>query len=365
MGRHALLLGTLFAGTFSPLAGATQSPVTDWILDPAPVTSVGVLDGAEAEMFGRVFDATLFPDGVIAVLDAGADEVRVFSESGEVLSVFGREGDGPGEFRGPFGVESFGDTIFLWDFSKAVFMRWTRDGELLSQVSAEHPRTIHEGALLSDGSLVIPLYETSETPAEGRYRAQANLIRYQGSLFQDLGSFPYEEMRVGDRSGEVIPFRSRSLMAAGGDPLRIAVVDDTNVPHVRVYDQNGRLLDTLEVVDLRQRVDAEIWEEALAPSRGRFGRENPAFEQKLRDWGRPEFTPAMSDIAVDDQGRVWVIDATGSGLMAYIHEGENVVGRLALPSIDRIFEIKGDRIVVLRRGEYRVESVEMYRYSER
>ena len=365
MKKQTLLATCMLVSFAGPLVGATQGQVSEWILDPEPVTAVGVLDGPEAEMFAQVYDATLFSDGAIAVLDTRAVQVRVFSAAGEVISVFGRRGDGPGEFRGPFGVEASGDTILLWDFAKAVMMRWSRDGELLNQVRAEHPRTIHEGALLSDGSLIIPFYGPYEAPAQGKYRSPANLIRYQGSDSQDLGSFPYQEMLAGSRSGEVVPFVARSVAAAGGDPIRIAVVDDTNIPSVRIYDQSGTLVETLQTVDLRRRVDDEVWEAALAPSRARFGRRNPAFEQKLLDWGRPELTPAMSDIAVDDRGRVWLVHESADGMTAYVHDGGAVVGRLVLPSLQRIFEIKGNQLVGLRRGEYGVESVAVYRFAER
>jgi hypothetical protein len=41
--------------------------------------------------------------------------IRVFSSSGTFLRMFGRKGDGPGEFRSPNGLGRFGDTVWVRD----------------------------------------------------------------------------------------------------------------------------------------------------------------------------------------------------------------------------------------------------------
>jgi len=62
--------------------------------------SVGGIDDEE-NIFGVVTRALLDDEGNIYLLDGQLSQVNVFSPDGEFIKTLGREGDGPGEFRGP------------------------------------------------------------------------------------------------------------------------------------------------------------------------------------------------------------------------------------------------------------------------
>jgi sugar lactone lactonase YvrE len=53
---------------------------------------------------GRPENAAVLPDGRIAVADTHYHRVVLFRSDGAVAGMFGREGDGPGEFRYPVGI---------------------------------------------------------------------------------------------------------------------------------------------------------------------------------------------------------------------------------------------------------------------
>ena len=59
---------------------------------------LGVADGTGADVFGSIRSITVGDDGEVFVLDAMAQEVRVFDGNGAHLRSFGRRGEGPGEF---------------------------------------------------------------------------------------------------------------------------------------------------------------------------------------------------------------------------------------------------------------------------
>ena len=59
---------------------------------------IGSLNGA-CDAFGQVFSLAVDHAGRIYVADLQADEIRVFDARGECVRTFGREGEGPGEFR--------------------------------------------------------------------------------------------------------------------------------------------------------------------------------------------------------------------------------------------------------------------------
>src|SRR5688500_7027246 len=50
--------------------------------------------------------------GAIAIGDEAAPNLRILSETGALVTVLGRKGDGPGELRDISGVEIWGDTVF-------------------------------------------------------------------------------------------------------------------------------------------------------------------------------------------------------------------------------------------------------------
>jgi hypothetical protein len=66
-----------------------------------PELSIGVLDGAEEEMFGDVRAIAVAPTGEIYVLDRHIPTVRRFGPDGAYLGSIGRDGGGPGEFERP------------------------------------------------------------------------------------------------------------------------------------------------------------------------------------------------------------------------------------------------------------------------
>ena len=77
----------------------------EWQL--TPVVSIGPKSLSETgapEEFGRVNSAALGPDEAVFVADGFNDEVRVFGLGGVHRRTFGRNGDGPGEFRSLYSV---------------------------------------------------------------------------------------------------------------------------------------------------------------------------------------------------------------------------------------------------------------------
>lgn len=93
-------------------------------------------------------------DGRVYVLDAQAHRVHVLDAgTGEPLFAFGAEGDGPGEFRRPFGIEAVGDVIAVGDGAGPGVELFSPDGEYRRSLRLEFLPFLLEG--LPDGRLWV------------------------------------------------------------------------------------------------------------------------------------------------------------------------------------------------------------------
>ena len=121
-GGNLLIVTALLAGP----AGATQVPaqpaLPEWRLGATPVLSIGG-EGSPATEFLRIAGVHRTTTGLVAVVNAGSSEIRVFDASGRALGAFGREGAGPGEFQRMISAGRVGDTLNLYDRSQQRLTR--------------------------------------------------------------------------------------------------------------------------------------------------------------------------------------------------------------------------------------------------
>lgn len=82
------------------------------------VAEIGVVEGPEPFVFGRIVGVAADPVGHVYVLDEQTSDLRVYSPSGDFLKVVAREGDGPGRIRRPFGLNfAADDRLYVRDQS--------------------------------------------------------------------------------------------------------------------------------------------------------------------------------------------------------------------------------------------------------
>jgi len=95
--------------------------------------SIGVLEGPDHYVFGRIHSLAVGPDGSIYVFDAQATELRKYARDGTFLTVVGREGGGPGEYRQPDGglAVTADGRVLLRDPGNGRISVYSTDGEYL------------------------------------------------------------------------------------------------------------------------------------------------------------------------------------------------------------------------------------------
>lgn len=101
---------------------------------------IGAVDDTHGTALYLVNGAAFLGDGRIAVVNRGTSQVKVFSSAGNLLTEFGRQGPGPGEFKNLWSVHVRGaDTLVVGDYRPWRFSFFTPEGEFLRQVVLQPP----------------------------------------------------------------------------------------------------------------------------------------------------------------------------------------------------------------------------------
>lgn len=93
-----------------------------------PDTLVDMASG----LIGGAADLHVGPEGRVYVSDPRGNVLHVFDESGGHVRSIGREGEGPGEFRRPGGLQTLADTLVVVDAGNGRLQLLTPEGESLA-----------------------------------------------------------------------------------------------------------------------------------------------------------------------------------------------------------------------------------------
>jgi len=96
---------------------------------------IGSLDDPEVG-FTSIGDVWVSPSGQVYVAETRELEIRVYGTDGMLLRTYGREGDGPGEFRAIGGFGVVGDTLWVSDGRLHRTTLFALDGQVLATVTA-------------------------------------------------------------------------------------------------------------------------------------------------------------------------------------------------------------------------------------
>lgn len=122
--------------------------------------------------FGIVADIAGLGRGRFAVFDMIQEDIKIFDANGTQVATLGREGDGPGEFRFPFGLEAAGDRLVAWEGRPtSTFTLLRRDGKVLAT-----------GGETIRGDWTRPLYRRPIFNVEGRQKGPEDITRRLSGL---------------------------------------------------------------------------------------------------------------------------------------------------------------------------------------
>ncbi|HET6463678.1 MAG TPA: 6-bladed beta-propeller [Candidatus Krumholzibacteria bacterium] len=153
---------------------------------------VGGDSDAEGEAFGSIYDLTVDADGNVYILDGQAVEVRMFSRDGAYIRAFGREGEGPGEFRYPMGVVMLPDKrMAVYQSSPPRLVAFDRNGnssDLSIDIDSDHPIQFLSNVQCAKDSIVITGMDIRMSPQVQERISRVMRFDAQGRFMCELAA---------------------------------------------------------------------------------------------------------------------------------------------------------------------------------
>ena len=314
-------------------------------------------------------------DGRVVVLNAGADEVLIFSPSGMLEDRFGRAGQGPGEFSFPnFMTTLPGDSIVVTDFVTSQGVVFTSDGSVTRTFRMETPSTgdLYVGAIgvttdralvTVQGQAVVGADVTG--PGMVRYPYRVLVYDFEGSLLHrferdEIARELYLLEREGILRGLIPPLMNNGHFAAGPSGIALASTDSHDV---LILDSDTQIRATVRVPGAASTLPRSVvdsvrreWAEAATTDARKVFR-----RRALRDMPQPLAAPGIEDLHIDRVGRLWVAEANldGSGVTGkwHVYADDALLGFVELPAHIDVKEIGADYMLGIETSEFGEESV--------
>jgi len=290
------------------LAGSVWSDTATLV----PELSIGVLEGAEEEMFGEVGAIAASPDGEIYVLDEHVQQIRRFGPDGTFLGSIGREGGGPGELRQAEAMALTPDgRLLVRDPGNARISVFARDGASLTSWRLPSGGNFHTSSPLfvdTAGNTYTPILLAVDVDVT---EWKMGLARFgpDGTHTDTLPAPTWSEFkplqlvarREQSTSTTNVPFGPRT--ASTFSPLGYFVGGLSTDYRIDLYRPGARVL----------RIE-RMWTPVRVLDEEKAEQEHRIIENFKREFGSwhwngppiPDTKPPFRDVIVGQDGRIWV-----------------------------------------------------------
>ncbi len=361
-----------------------SAQVPEWRLGSSPAVSVGDGAGEGQELFD-VRDATRLPDGSLAVLDAGSDEVRIFSRDGRLRKTLGGTGEGPGEFQGPTSMRVIApDALLVYDRAGGRMTAFTLDGDVLetrrllydisSSVPVQgHPRPMASG-LMPIVRIDIQIFTAVRRPDGLHEKDSLVFMVHDGEEVRPIARRPMHA-RYTAKDGQngvtmAPPFGEEPIWAVGPSEF---VTGTSHGVDFRGFDSKGSPTTSWTALGAPRKPTRGDWaafEDAYRDEgstdvriRGRVMSSGRARDFFLEQAPRGDRVPLFDTAYLSDDRTLWLREyVLGSSTATWqvVAPGGTTIARIEMPADATLFEAGSDYVLLRERDELDVPIVREY-----
>jgi len=284
----------------------------------------GGLDVPREQMFGNPVDLKIAQDGKIYILDSKDSDIKVFQKDGTFIRRLGREGSGPGEFKRPWTLHVLGDYLYVSDTGNGRFQVLTKGGTY--QKSVRLPVEFGQGMAFDNrANIYLNTRGFRSSKIISAYDQQGNLIREFGDLEGRAIQFYDLTLIKKQIKNNEIPdnFKNEVLLIADNSGNLFAIHSAIN--KLKKYSAQGDLLAQTEI---KSEVYKDIYK--LFLKQNSEIAENPSAYYPLR---------YISDLAVDKDGRLFVLLNDPSKLTIYVFSNDGKFEKKLIGVKDKVMQI--------------------------
>ncbi|MCJ7581756.1 MAG: 6-bladed beta-propeller [Candidatus Aminicenantes bacterium] len=127
-----------------------------------------IKEDEEKYLFSNLIALAVTDDETLFALDYKAMDIKKFDKNGIFVKIFGKKGQGPGEFIRPFSLSVTGENeIIIYDLVSRRFSFYSKDGQFIKDLSAAEfsftsPRVDSKGnilAIIAERNRENPVYD--------------------------------------------------------------------------------------------------------------------------------------------------------------------------------------------------------------
>jgi len=263
--------------------------------------AVAGLDGPEESLLFRPVNILFDAEGNLYVADSGQHGILIFGRDGKFKSRIGREGDGPGEFRMPaVSYFSWEGELVVEDPGNGRRSFFNLDGEFLRSESL--------GPVFMAGSPIPKVAGEYVRPGQGAVIMRMTMggsdeEPEEPGLVEVIDSEGNVKLKIGTRKEHEDRMISMLLNRVSMDysPPNHVVITFQNANEIHVYNKSTGALERIITRRLsfnpKEPKMEMVTERTTSPGGGM------SIEARLV----PDNDPIADDVAVDKEGRIWVL----------------------------------------------------------
>jgi hypothetical protein len=318
-------------------------------IDLIPETTYGNI---EEVIIGRVVGVVVDAHGRVYIGDFDSKTIHVFQDDGSYHTSIGREGDGPGEFRGISQMRIGDEKIHVFDWNQQRIHAFSIETLELSHTTSldfEEERNVDLSGWMANSFYVQDdenyLVRFSRPFRPDNMHEERTYRLYKVSSEGRMQSDMILELPVGEalinrdiRMVMGVPYSRNALVEISGETIYKLWTEDLAI---RKYDINGRFLSAFYYSVNKSRLSRE---EVLEQY------EHEQMRQMIRNATLPETWPAVGNYLIDDENRFWIsriIDERDAYEWWVLEANGELITRFTWPRSKSIRQVKHGALYTL------------------